>query len=142
LTPSLVRAAEVLLAHEAGEATGSADGAAVAIRACDKLHRHLARIVGDEGIRALIGRTLSVGRLTYPSAPRSDGVSVDVGATVGAYLEAQPPDLASEASVHLIATLIGLVAKFIGDGLTLRLLRELWPEIPVPSASGPVKEAT
>ena len=34
-----------------------------------------------------------------------------------------------EASVQVIATLIGLVARFIGDGLTLRLLGEVWPAI-------------
>ena len=35
-----------------------------------------------------------------------------------------------EIFLRVVATLVGLVARFIGDGLTLRLLGEVWPAIP------------
>jgi hypothetical protein len=35
-------------------------------------------------------------------------------------------------STAVFATLIALVVSFIGEGLTMRLLRDVWPELSVP----------
>jgi hypothetical protein len=131
MTPVLVRAARTLVAAEIGEAATSAEVAAGTERACEKLHRHLARVIGDAGMRALFGRSLSLGRREFPWLPVQDGVSVDQPwRQLCSHLEAQPPEVGLDASVHVIATLVGLVARFIGDGLTLRLLGEVCPAIP------------
>jgi len=40
------------------------------------------------------------------------------------------PGEITRGSVVLIATLLGLLVAFIGEILTLRLLREIWPKFP------------
>jgi hypothetical protein len=43
-------------------------------------------------------------------------------------LEQQEPAAATEAAVALLATVSELLALFIGESLTTRLLREAWPD--------------
>ena len=130
MTSVLVRAARTLVAAEVGEAVTPAQLAVGAERACEKLHRHLARVIGDVGVRALFSRSLSLSTIAFPWLPAPEGVQVDAPwRHLCTQLETQPLATGLEASVHVIATLIGLVARFIGDGLTLRLLGEVWPAI-------------
>ena len=139
-TNSLLRAARALFDQEAGGATTSAAVAAGAGRCLHSLEQHLARIVGEAGIQALVARTLSLTRTAYPGLPAASGAPVGAaGANLQALLESQPLETALEVSVHVIVTLVGLVARFIGEGLTLRLLHELWPP---PSDTDPSKETT
>jgi hypothetical protein len=42
-------------------------------------------------------------------------------------VQADPEELA-EGSVVLVAQLLGLLVAFIGENLTLRLVREVWPK--------------
>ena len=37
-------------------------------------------------------------------------------------------DIAKEGGAILIAQLLGLLLTFIGEGLTLRLVQDVWPE--------------
>lgn len=137
MTQVLAVAARTLVAAELGGATTAAEVAAGAERACAKLHRHLARVIGEAGMRALFSRSLALSTGAYPWLPAPDGVAVDLPwRQLCTQLEAQAPEVGRDASVHVIATLVRLVARFIGDGLTLRLLGEVWPAI-----SGP-KETT
>ncbi len=39
-----------------------------------------------------------------------------------------PPHELAEAELVLIANLIGLLATFVGEGLTLSLIRDIWPQ--------------
>ena len=41
------------------------------------------------------------------------------------------PDEFSEGGVVLLAQLLGLLVAFIGENLTLRLVREVWPKVPL-----------
>ena len=130
MTTDLVRAARMLVAAEVGEVVSAADLAAGAERACEKLHRHLSRVIGDVGMRALFSRSLSLSAIAFPWLPAPEGVQVDAPwRHLCTQLETQSVATGLEASVNVIATLIGLVARFIGDGLTLRLLGEVWPAI-------------
>jgi hypothetical protein len=139
-TPLLARAVRALFAQEAGSATTSAEVAAGAGRCLNRLELHLARIVGEAGIQALVARTFLLTRSVYPWVPlTSDAPAGAAGNDLRSLLEAQPLETAHEASIHAIATLVGLVARFIGEGLTLRLLEELWPP---PSDPDPSKETT
>ena len=130
MTSVLVRAARTLVAAEVGEAATAAELAVGAERACEKLHRHLARVIGEVGVRALFSRSLSVSAVAFPWLPAPEGVPADAPwRHLCTQIETQPVAIGLEASVQVIATLIGLVARFIGDGLTLRLLAEVWPAI-------------
>jgi hypothetical protein len=130
MTSVLVRAARTLVAAEVGEVVTAAQLAVGAERACEKLHRHLSRVLGDDGVRALFSRSLALTTIAFPWLPAPEGVHVDAPwRHLCTQLETQPVATGLEATVQVIATLIGLVARFIGDGLTLRLLGEVWPAI-------------
>lgn len=134
LIPALAQAARRLLEHEAGKGSTSEQVAASAARACQKLSHHLSRVVGDDGIRALFNRSLTLTKAEFPWLASS--VSAPPGSPwtqLHTCLEKQAPSVAIDASVSLLATFIGLLGKFIGEGLALRLLHEVWPEIFLPS---------
>jgi hypothetical protein len=133
--------ASALLAHEVGEQRTSDAVAAGAARACEKLCAHLARIVGETGIRALFDRSLTISTPAFPWLPPPvDGVSLAARWTaLTSSLAAQPPAAALEGAASVVATLIRLVGRFIGDDLTMRLLQELEPEDAPP---GTFKETT
>ena len=43
--------------------------------------------------------------------------------------QVEPKDIA-EGSVVVFAQLLGLLVAFIGENLTLRMVREVWPKLP------------
>lgn len=103
--------------------------AAAGARACEKLSLHFARIIGETGIRALLDRSLALSRSEFPWLPAVEGASLEARWTqLAAALAGQPPRAASEASALVLRTLAGLLGRFIGVELTLRLLEERWPE--------------
>lgn len=112
MTPALAGAARTLFDVEIGGAA-DLDGVLAGVeRTCEKLERHLGRVLGLEGTRALIGRARAL------AARERLGLSPAAGA----------PDTV-DAAADLIAVLIGLIARYIGGPLTLQLLEELWPAI-------------
>lgn len=114
--------------------------AAAGARACEKLSLHFARIIGETGIRALLDRSLALSRSEFPWLPGVEGTSIEARcARLADSLAGQPPRAASEASALVLRTLIGLLGRFIGVDLTLRLLEERWPEETPPGGS---KETT
>jgi hypothetical protein len=132
--------ARALIAHEVGEPRTSDAVAAGAASACEKLCVHLARIVGETGIRALFDRSLAMSMSEFPWLPAPGGASFAARWTeLARSLAGQPPAAALEGAVSVLATLIGLVGRFIGDDLTRRLLQELEPE---GTRAGPSKETT
>lgn len=132
--------ARALVEHEVGDRRTAQAVAAGAVSACEKLCLHLARIVGETGIRALFDRSLTLSRSEFPWLPAAGGASFAARWTeLASALAGQPPAAALEAAVSVVATLIGLVGRFVGDDLTSRLLLELWPE---GAPAGSSKETT
>ena len=43
------------------------------------------------------------------------------------------PDEIAEGGVVVLAQLLGLLVAFIGEELTLRLVQEVWPKLPLDS---------
>jgi hypothetical protein len=123
-----------------GELTTPDAVAAGAARACEKLCLHLAQIVGTTGIRALFDRSVTASRSEFPWLPAASGAPFAARWTeLATALAAQPPATALEAAAAVVATLVELLGRFIGDDLTLRILLELWPEGAPP---GTLKETT
>ena len=90
-------------------------------RVCEKLRQPLGNLVGSRGFTSLLQRALT---LAQRESPALGGVEVTAdGSLVG--LEGA----AAEASPMLVAHLIQLLITFIGEGLTLTLLQDIWPEI-------------
>lgn len=97
---------------------------------CEKLRPHLATLMGNEGFRALLSRALALANVEVPWLGtvhvKADG-SMEGLNEIKAQVE--PEDIA-EGSVVVFAQLLGLLVAFIGETLTLRMVREVWPKLP------------
>ncbi|MDP2332660.1 MAG: hypothetical protein Q8M19_18375 [Reyranella sp.] len=117
--------AERLIAQE----TSQKSPKPTALLVCERLRLPLATLMGTVGFGALLSRALS---LAIAESPGLRALHVDaVGALQGwTEREARPgPDKSFDGDITLLAHLLGLLATFIGEDLTLRLLQELWPKL-------------
>ena len=119
--------AQRLVALEA--ASESANGAPVheAVRVCDKLRISLTRFAGSDGFTSLLGRALALARAEVPSL-QTVQVKPDCSLEGLGVLAVDGTNAGPEAAVAITAHLLGLLETFIGKPLTLRLVREAWPE--------------
>jgi hypothetical protein len=93
----------------------------------EKLRANLATLMGNGGYHALLSRALALAQVEVPSL-RAIHVNADGTLTEGEEHRVQlDPDEMFEGRVVLLAQLIGLLVAFIGENLTLRLVREVWP---------------
>jgi len=111
----------------------------------EKLRRHLTTYVGHTAFHTLLARSLA---LSAPDVPGLRGVRVNVDDPLTGLEELQDTlaaDKIFEGRVMLLARLLELLMVFIGAGLTLRLVSEVWPKIPLDdldfSESGKNKKA-
>jgi hypothetical protein len=101
-----------------------------AFSAAEKLHPQLASLMGEDGFRALLGRALALAGAEVPWL-RTVQVTADGSLAGLAEVQAQfGPDDFFEGGVVLLAELLGLLAAFIGENLTVRLVHEVWPKVP------------
>jgi hypothetical protein len=123
-TPQL-ETARRLLAHE-GAASGSGDSAAGAAgRVYDKLHAHLAPLLGSIGVQSLFVRSA---KLTPGELGALAQVSILEGsAKLRERLQAQGSVVDPESAVALFGTFLGLLTTFIGERLVTLVLRSAWP---------------
>ena len=130
MTPQLRSFAKRLIDSEALSNKSSAAQAAEVFPVIDKLRPHLATLMGDGGVRALLSRALV---LATEEVSWLDAVQVNVDGGLEGY-EALGWQLDQSEFVLgravLLAQLLGLLVAFIGPSLTSRLLGEIWPQIP------------
>jgi nicotinic acid phosphoribosyltransferase len=95
----------------------------------EKLRPNLATLLGKLGFRALLSRALAL-TTSEIAWLRAVHVKAD-GSLEGLHeLEAQlDPEEIAEGTVVLLAQLLGLLVLFIGESLTLRLVRDVWPKL-------------
>ena len=128
-TPRLLEFARRLIAHEAVVAKPSAGSASTSFPVYERLHPHLAALIGQGGFRALLwrSRALAIAELPWLSSVhvKEDG-SLEAGEEPDSRLH---PEKLVEGRVVLLAQLLGLLEAFIGENLTTILVREVWPEI-------------
>ncbi|MDR3754640.1 MAG: hypothetical protein P4K78_12510 [Terracidiphilus sp.] len=124
--PEMRELARRLLRYEADAGKSSEP---TALRVYEKLRRSLGEFVGVAGFQSLASRALT---LAKPEAPGLRAARV----TEDGYLQGlggieKPFDMendrAGEGGIILIARLLGLLRIFLGEALTLSLLRSAWP---------------
>ena len=122
------RLAQRLLAYEAVTGENSEPAESAAFRVCAKLRLPLITLAGVAGFRSLLSRALTLARAEAPSL-NAVQVAAD-GSLKGLEGLASQTDKeqARDGGAILIAHLIGLLLTFIGEGLTLRLVQDVWPE--------------
>ena len=120
--------AQRLLTYEAVAGENSEPAESAAFRVCAKLRRPLITLAGVAGFRSLLSRALMLARA---EAPRLSAVEVAADGSLKGLNELEAhidKEQARDAGAILIAQLLGLLLTFIGEGLTLRLVQDVWPE--------------
>jgi hypothetical protein len=123
--------AERLIAYEM---RGNKPAKAKTPAAClviEKLRPQLATLMGNAGFRALLSRTLTLANTEFPWMR---AVRVKAEGSMEGLDELGPqvnPDEIFEGCAVLLAQMLGLLVVFIGESLTLRLVREVWPNLSV-----------
>lgn len=121
--------AGLLITDETRRNKSSGTNGPAAYHVFGKLRPHLATLMGNTGFHALLMRALSLANTEDPSL-RSVRVKADGSLEGLEELQAQgnPAEIA-EGSVELVAQLLGLLVAFIGEHLTLQMVREVWPKL-------------
>ena len=121
--------AERLIAYELRGNKSSETKTSAACLVGEKLRPHLATLMGNVGFRALLSRALARANADVPWLRavhvKADG-SFEGLDELGAQVD---PDEFFEGCVVLLAQLLGLLAAFIGENLTLQLVRDVWPKL-------------
>jgi hypothetical protein len=131
--PSIRTWAQRLLAAEDASPAATEARSTEVVRICEKLRVTLTQFVGADGFTALLRRALALARADTPSLK-------DARITSGGGLEGMDEiggnareDI--DAAIALTAHLLDLLVAFIGEPLTVRLMRKAFPE-----RSGPMIE--
>lgn len=121
--------AERLIAYETRGNNSSQTKTSAACLVGEKLRPHLTTLMGNVGFRALLSRALALANAEVPWLRavhvKADG-SLEGLDELGAQVD---PDEIFEGCVVLLAQFLELLVGFIGEDLTLRLVREVWPTL-------------
>ncbi len=127
-SPEIQDLARRLLAFEAAHDNSSDARAGVTVQVIEELRVHLIRFAGVDGFRSLLSRALTLAKAEVPSLNivqvRADGSLEGFDGIV----QRQEAGAAWQAGIVLVAHLLELLVTFIGAPLTLRLVRDKWPD--------------
>ncbi len=143
VSPVAQELARRLLAHEAGARQRPEEMAAAIERIHHRLRECLAESIGLAGFNALFARSLQLARTTSPVSVQ---ITVEEQAKVGLqgareFAIAHDSLTVQAEFVAILAYFIGLLIRFIGEELTVRLVREAWPEFRLGAVGGTNAEA-
>ena len=130
-TPQMRDFSQRLIAFETRGIKSSGTKTPAAFHVFEKLRPQLATLMGNTGFHALLSRALALARA---EAPRLCAVQVKADGSLAAADAPETPLDANEpveGGVVLLALLLGLLVAFIGENLTQRLLRDVWPKLTV-----------
>jgi hypothetical protein len=137
-----------LLAQEAGPRAGSTAMVAAAETVFQKLQARLTILFSQEGYGSLLARAL---HLAQARQPLLQGVAVEWlpnSPPAGAHLrglqeslEGSEADSVAEALAALLGNFLQLLATFIGEDMSQRELRRIWPALYFPAAGPNSEEA-
>ena len=128
LPPQTRDLAQRLLAYENASGKTSEPTEFAAFRVFERLREPICTLTGVAGFRSLLSRALTLARAEAPSLST---VQVAADGSLKGLDELEPQIDQKEVrdgGAILIAQLIGLLLTFIGEGLTLRLVQDVWPE--------------
>ena len=139
--PRLRQLALNMLTREAGSSADAKTVAAATHRVYGNLARVLVPLIGEVGVTAVTARAWHLAQREYPWLADT-GDSTPAGEPLAqlrlALERHDDPAVAAEAAAVALAGLLALLVAFIGEPLTMDLLRRAWPE----SAAEPSTEDT
>jgi hypothetical protein len=127
--PAIQSLARRLIAGEPTRAKSAHGEADQTVQACEKLRVPLSNLAGAAGYASLLSRALVLAKRQAPWLGR---LHVEVDGALAQSNGQVPRELgAAETAQHggaiLVAELLGLLVTLIGESLTLRLVREAFP---------------
>ena len=127
--PEIRDLARRLLSYEADASNTSEPVESTTLRVYQKLRQSLGELAGSAGFHSLASRALTMARSEIPSLSAvhvgTDGNLEGMSAIELSVKVEQ--DRVHEGGVILISCLLGLLLIFLGEALTLSLLRDAWP---------------
>jgi hypothetical protein len=138
-TPPTTRdLAHRLLAYEVVLAETSEPSESATLRVYEKLRQGLGEFAGVAGFQSLASRALALARTEAPSLSAArisaDGALQGLGQGLDEFelqidndKDRAAEHAAGEGGIILISRLLGLLLVFLGEALTLSLLRITWP---------------
>jgi hypothetical protein len=126
-SPLMRDLARRLLAVEAASQSASDPHTQEVVLVSEKLRISLIQFAGADGFAALLRRALALATAEAP-ALRSAKVTADGRLEGLEQLATRVGSVAGAASVAITAHLLELLVTFIGEPLTLRLVRNAWPD--------------
>ena len=127
--PEMRDLAHRLITYEADASRGSEPTESPTLRVYEKLRHSLVEFVGVSGFQSLAMRALT---LTRHDAADLDGIRIAQNGSLeglGAIDTQTDTDMerGGDVGLLLIGRLLGLLRMFLGEALTLSLLRTAWP---------------
>jgi hypothetical protein len=127
--PEMRDLAQRLLHYEANAGNTSEPVGSATLRVYQKLRQSLGELAGSAGFHSLASRALTLARSEVPSLSAvqlaADGNLEGMNAIEPSIKVEKDP--VHEGGVILISRLLGLLLIFLGEALTLSLLRDAWP---------------
>jgi hypothetical protein len=130
-TPEMREFAERLIACETTGNRSLKTSTRAPLLVHERLRPHLAALMGTVGFRALLSRALA---LAHVEIPWLRGVHVKADGSLEGLSELEARVSREEfraGCIVLLARFLGLLVTFIGEDLARRLMRELWPKLPL-----------
>jgi hypothetical protein len=131
-----------LLDHERGTRDTPVDLVPAMEGAFRRLHEHMRNLIGQAGFQALLARAA---HLTRTEARWIETITIHVEPVLtltglAERIESEGAAEVIEGLELLLANLIRLLCTFIGDSLTLLLIRRIWPEVALETPDSGSKE--
>ena len=122
-----------IVADESRRIGPSAHDADLILQVCDKMHPAISRLAGTISYRALLSRALAVARPRARTLGalrfENDGRLVfDPEDPAAEFLN---PDTVRADAILLIAAFLSSLMILLGEMLTVRIIRQVWPEVTI-----------
>jgi hypothetical protein len=127
--PEMRDLAQQLLSYEAEAGNSSESVESKTLRVYQKLRQSLGELAGTAGFHSLASRALTLAKSEVSSL---SAVQVGADGSLEGMSAIEPSikveqDWVHEGGLILISRLLGLLVVFLGEALTLSLLRDAWP---------------
>ena len=109
-------------------AVNSQDGS-VALELWHNMAVEIRALIGEAGFTALFARAVFLTRCNLPELDMSKQVTTEQFSALKLYLQNQSPQQASHSNQLLLITFTDVLAKLIGEAITLSILRSAWREL-------------
>ena len=128
-SPAATEVARRHWARAVGDTSTPEEVAAAAERTCTQLQAGLSRWVGTEGYRALIDRALLLARAEHPALGSLSCHGGGEPATTAAVRALSAAEVAT-GMVALVATLIDLLSRIVGEEMAVELVNQAVARLP------------